>query len=61
MVPPDILHARLEARGRETVVEIKARLDRAAAIQALGDDVIRFNNDRPLEKSIEAFVALISD
>ena len=59
--PLDILCARLEVQGRETVAEIKARLERAAAIQALGDDIIRFNNDCPLEKSIEAFVALISD
>jgi ribose 1,5-bisphosphokinase len=59
-VPPEILRARLEARGRESPTEIEARLERAAAIQASGDDVIRFNNDRPLPESIDALVALLT-
>jgi ribose 1,5-bisphosphokinase len=58
-VPPEILRARLEARGRETSVEIEERLTRAAAVRASGDDVIRFSNDRPLEESVDALVALL--
>ena len=59
-VPPEILRARLEARGRESPAEIQARLERAAALLAPGDDVIRFNNDRPLPESIDALVALLT-
>jgi ribose 1,5-bisphosphokinase len=59
-VPLDILRARIESRGREAAAEIEARLERAAALQASGDDVIRFNNDRPLPESIDALVALLT-
>lgn len=56
----DILRARLVARGRETAVEIEERLERAAAIRASGDDVVRFSNDRPLNESIDALVAVLT-
>lgn len=58
-VPPAVLRARLEARGRETPAEIEARLARAAALQVAGEDVINFTNDRPLAGSIHAFVGLL--
>lgn len=59
-VPAEILRARLEARGRETAAEIEARLQRANALHARGEDVISFVNDRPLSESIDAFVALLT-
>ena len=60
IVPTEILRARLTARGRETMEEIEQRLRRAAAIQVSGDGVIRFSNDRPLEQSVDALVALLT-
>lgn len=54
------LRARLEGRGRETPLEIEARLARADTLRVTSDDVIRFANDRPLEESIDAFVALLT-
>jgi ribose 1,5-bisphosphokinase len=59
-VPPEILRARLEARGRETAAEIEGRLERASALRVCGDDVIRFGNDRPLAQAIDAFVELLT-
>ena len=59
-VPAEILRARLMARGRETMEEIEQRLHRASAIKVSGDGVIRFSNDRPLEQSVDALVALLT-
>jgi phosphonate metabolism protein PhnN/1,5-bisphosphokinase (PRPP-forming) len=57
-VPPEVLRARLEARGRESAAEIEARLARATALQVEGGDVIHFSNDRALAESVAAFVGL---
>ncbi len=59
-VPPAVLRARLTARGRETAGEIEKRLERAAALQVTGDDVVVFSNDRALEDSVRAFTALFA-
>ena len=59
-VSAEVLRARLEARGRETPLEIESRLARAVALRAGGDDVIHFVNDRPMTESIDAFVALLT-
>jgi ribose 1,5-bisphosphokinase len=53
---PDALRARLLARGRESAVEVDARVARAAAFQVRASDVIEVRNDGTLETGIAAFV-----
>ena len=57
-VPPSLLRARLQARGRESQAEIEARLTRADALSVEGPDVIHFTNERPLAESVRDFVRL---
>jgi len=54
----DTLRARLIARGRETPIEIEARLARAGAPTA-GDDVVTIANDGELADAVAAFARLI--
>jgi ribose 1,5-bisphosphokinase len=56
---PDVLRARLQARGRETPAEIAERLQRAAAYRLEGTDVVTLNNDGPLSEGVAALVALL--
>lgn len=58
-VSPEILAARLRARGRETEAQIEGRLARAAAFSVTGPDVIDIRNDGDLAESIAAFVAAL--
>ena len=58
-VSPDILAARLRARGRETEAQIEGRLARAAAFCVTGTDVIDIRNDGDLTGSVAAFVAAL--
>jgi ribose 1,5-bisphosphokinase len=58
-VPPEVLAARLAARGRESAAEIEARLQRAVSVDPGGEGVIPFVNDRPRAAAIEAFVAVL--
>ncbi len=55
-VPRDVLRARLQGRNRESEAEIESRLDRAAAFQIGGPDVVRLHNDSSLEVAIEKFL-----
>jgi len=54
---PETLRARLIARGRETATDIEERLQRAAAFQVQGPDVMEIWNDGALDDAVSAFVA----
>jgi phosphonate metabolism protein PhnN/1,5-bisphosphokinase (PRPP-forming) len=56
---PDVLRARLRARGREQDTEIEARVDRAMAFDVRGPDVIEVRNDGSLDAGVSAFVAAL--
>lgn len=58
-VSPEILAARLRARGRETEAQIEGRLARAAAFSVTGPDVIDIRNDGDLADSVAAFVTAL--
>jgi ribose 1,5-bisphosphokinase len=53
------LRARLQARGRESLEEIEARVARAAAFQVTGDDVVDLANDGDPGAAVAAFLALL--
>lgn len=50
------LRKRLEARGREDVLDIERRLARASAYQVDGDYVVHVDNDADLETGILRFI-----
>lgn len=56
---PDVLRRRLQARGRESAVEIEARLERAAAFRLEGADVAALSNDGSLANSVATIVSLL--
>ncbi len=56
--PPDVLAARLAARGREDAADVAARLAREAAVPA-GLAVSRVLNDGPVEVGIAALVSAL--
>jgi ribose 1,5-bisphosphokinase len=56
---PDILAARIAARGREAGDKVAARLARAAEIRFPGLDVTSLDNSGAIEVAGEAFVALL--
>lgn len=58
-VPERVLAQRLSGRGREDANQIAARLERAAAFQLEGDDVLTLVNDGPLAQSVASFVAIL--
>lgn len=58
-VPREILCERLRARGRESDVEIKERLDRAAAFTVEGKDVIKLTNDSAKLTLIVKFIEIL--
>jgi ribose 1,5-bisphosphokinase len=56
--PPEILAARLAARGRETAADVARRLDRTATIPP-GLVIETVWNDAPLVVAVERFVAAL--
>jgi ribose 1,5-bisphosphokinase len=58
--PSDVLAKRLAARGRETAGEIDERIQRAAAYNVAGPDVIQLINDADLDTAIEKLVAILN-
>ena len=54
---PEILAARLSARGREDAVQIAQRLDRAQAALPEGITVQQIDNNRALDQTVEAVLA----
>ena len=59
IVPPDVLRARLEARGRESAADIERRLARAAALEVTGPDVRHIVNDGAIEQGVARFLDAI--
>lgn len=57
---PEILARRLEARGRESSADIRARLARAAYTAPEGADVTVIDNGGALEDGVAAFLAALS-
>ena len=60
-VPREVLRARLQGRERESTSEIESRLERAAAFDVDGPDVIRLQNDSSLDAAVLGFVALLRE
>lgn len=59
-LPRDMLYERLKARGRENEEQIQKRLNRSyESIEAM--NLIHFINDKPIEKSTEEFVKILSE
>ena len=58
-VSHELLRARLQGRNRESDADIEARLERAAAFQIDGPDVVRLRNDSSLEIAVGSFVAVL--
>jgi phosphonate metabolism protein PhnN/1,5-bisphosphokinase (PRPP-forming) len=56
--PPDLLHARLIARGREDAAAIEKRMARQVALPAAVRR-IEFVNDAPLQHAVANFTALL--
>ena len=58
-VPTKLLRERLRSRGREDSLEMDARLARGVALKILDPTVINFTNDKPIQESINEFVAIL--
>jgi ribose 1,5-bisphosphokinase len=58
-VPAQILAQRLMGRGREDPAQVTERLERAAAFQVDGGDVLTLVNDGPLERSVDTFLEML--
>lgn len=58
-VPAQVLAQRLNGRGREDSNQIARRLERAAAFQVDGGDVLTLVNDGPLERSVDTFLEIL--
>ncbi|MHB1174593.1 MAG: phosphonate metabolism protein/1,5-bisphosphokinase (PRPP-forming) PhnN [Sulfuriferula sp.] len=59
-VSPEVLAARLRARGRETEAEIAGRLERASCFMRPDGQVERIDNDGELHQAGERFVQLLT-
>jgi phosphonate metabolism protein PhnN/1,5-bisphosphokinase (PRPP-forming) len=57
--PPEVLAARLAARGRETAADVAGRLARAGAAVPPGVAHVQVVNDGTLEEGIARFVAVL--
>jgi len=57
---PDVLAARLAARGRESADAVARRLERAAPEIVVAADTIVIDNSGPLETAGDAFVSFIA-
>ena len=60
IVPPNVLRARLEARGRETAADIERRLARAAALEVIGPDVRYVMNDGTVAAGVASFLDVLA-
>ena len=60
-VPPELLRKRLISRGREDSGKIDARLARGGALRIIDPTVINFINDKPIQESINEFVAILNN
>ena len=60
IVPPEVLRARLEARGRETAADIERRLARAAALEVIGPDVRYVMNDGTVAAGVASFLDVLA-
>jgi ribose 1,5-bisphosphokinase len=58
-VPSSVLRQRLVARGRETPERIEERLARAAAFSVSHPNLRIIRNDGPLDRAVDAFLALV--
>lgn len=58
---PDILAQRLQARGRESAVDIARRLDRAGALDVEGPDVVQLDNSGAPEEAGERLFHLLTN
>ncbi|MGD9535572.1 MAG: phosphonate metabolism protein/1,5-bisphosphokinase (PRPP-forming) PhnN [Alphaproteobacteria bacterium] len=58
-VPEAVLRLRLSQRARDDEAEVARRLARADAYAPSGPDVVRFENDAPVETAVSRFVALL--
>ena len=56
---PDVLAARLAARGRESIEAIARRLERTVPEIVVAADTVVIDNSGPLEEAGEAFVRLL--
>jgi ribose 1,5-bisphosphokinase len=56
--PPDVLAARLSARGRENAADVDSRIARAPATVA-GEDVVVIDNSGPVEEAGDRLLAVI--
>ena len=57
--PPDVLHRRLAARGRESADAIRLRLNRVVPPVLSEPDVVEMVNDGPPAEGIDAFVRVL--
>jgi ribose 1,5-bisphosphokinase len=57
---PDILARRLQARGRESAVDMAARLDRATAVEVTGSDVVHIDNSGLPEDAGKELLTLLT-
>jgi ribose 1,5-bisphosphokinase len=58
---PDILARRLQARGRESAIDIAARLDRAAALDVDGPDVVHIDNSGKPEDAGRELLSILTN
>ncbi len=58
--PPEILAARLAARGREDAADIQRRITRKPAAYPKGVEVLTIQNDGSIEAGVEQFVRTIN-
>lgn len=58
-VPADVLRRRLAARGRESTIEIDARIARAEAFAVTGPDVVSVVNDGSVETALARMLGAI--
>lgn len=56
---PAVLRQRLALRGRETPIEIEARVERAGAFRVEGPDVVELRNDGAPEAAVRVLLDLL--
>jgi phosphonate metabolism protein PhnN/1,5-bisphosphokinase (PRPP-forming) len=56
---PETIRRRLIARGRESAGQIAERVERSAAFEVAGRDVVTIDNDGALARAVDAMVALL--